>query len=279
MRNTYRSLVSHSLLAGWSALALASLSRPFHMSDVLIEEDSALRKALLKFYARFEVQLLTFFYWLLNRQFVSNRWVRKYLYYSLAKFMAERAIVSKVMTLGEMERFITEELPPDSRIAVGPCRCRLATRACDHPMETDIVILTGTDIWLDLFPKDYRLIDRDEALRTVRECYALGLVPMLDRHMYFKGSANYFVICNCCECSCLPIIGYRTFKYDGYHYIPSEYRAVVNADRCKACGVCVTACAFHERLVRAGRARVIDCQGCGQCVVACPNDANSMVKR
>ena len=40
----------------------------------------------------------------------------------------------------------------------------------------------------------------------MKDCYELGLVPMLDRHMYYRGNANYFVICNCCGCTCLPIL-------------------------------------------------------------------------
>ena len=276
---THRSASSYLLSSILAVHVLFGLSQPFHFTDVFLEEDSKLRRVMLKRYARFEVQLLRVFYWILNSPLMSNKWTRKGFYYCITKFMAERAIASQVMTLGEIERFIIDELPEDSRIAVGPCRCRLATRACDHPVETDIVILTGTSIWLELFPKDYRVIEKDEALRIVRECYEMGLVPMLDRHMYWKATSNYFVICNCCGCSCLPIIGMRTFKRDGYHYIPSAYRSVVDASSCKACGTCVEVCSWNERLVRAGRARVLDCHGCGQCVAACPNSANSMINR
>ncbi len=266
------------LKAGVLTAAVMWLTSPSHLADPLIAEDSALRKFMLKRYARVEVQLLALFYWLLNLPFMSNRWMRKAMYYGLAKFMAERAIASKVMTLAEMEEFI-ESLPAESEIAVGPCRCRLATRACDHPLETDIVIMTGTPIWLDLFPKDYRVIGKDEAKDIVRKGYEIGLVPMLDRHMYFGGTTNYFVICNCCGCSCLPIIGYRIFKHDGYHYIPSEYRSVTDTGLCKGDGACVEACAFIERVVIAGKSRVLDCQGCGQCVRVCPHGAASMVRR
>src|SRR5450759_5405776 len=41
-------------------------------------------------------------------------------------------------------------------IVVGPCRCRMGHRACGHPLETDIVIRTGTQVWLDAFPYAYR---------------------------------------------------------------------------------------------------------------------------
>jgi ferredoxin len=260
------------------SIAVLWLAIPLHWGDPFIAEDSRVRQRMLKFYARFEVQLLAFFYWLLNRPFMARPPVRKFFYYALAKFMAERAIVSQVMTLSEMEDFI-RGLPNDGRIAVGPCRCRLATRACDHPLETDIVILTGAPIWLELFPRDYRPIDKEEALRIVRESNEKGLVQMLDRHMYFRGSANYFVICNCCACSCLPIIGYRTFKEDGYHYIPSRFRSRVDLERCQGCGTCVEVCAFGERSLADGKARIADCQGCGLCVRFCPNEANTMVPR
>lgn len=277
-KNTARPGLGSLALTSATLFSLAALTGPFHLVDTLTAEESAVRKRLLKLYARFEVQLLRVFYWLLNRPLIRSRWVRRFLYHALARFMSRRAVVSKVMTLREMEEFI-EGLPVDSAIAVGPCRCRLATGACDHPLQTDIVIMTGTPIWLDLFPKDYRVIDKEETLAIVRDCYALGLVPMLDRHMYFRGNANHFVICNCCGCSCLPIIGYRIFKHDGYRYIPSGYRAVTDAGLCRGDGACVEACAFNERVVVAGRSRVLDCQGCGQCARACPHGAVRMVKR
>lgn len=274
-RKLEAALAREAWTAAWRALFLCLF---LHWGDVFIAEESKVRQRMLKIYARWEVQLLAFFYWLLNRPFMSNPRVRKFFYYALAKFMAERAIVGQVMTLQEMEDFI-RELPGDSIIAVGPCRCRLATRACDHPLETDIVILTGAPIWLELFPKDYRVIDREEALRIVRDSYDRGLVPMLDRHMYFRGSANYFVICNCCGCSCLPIIGYRIFKEDGYRFIPSRYLSSVDPDKCRGCGTCVEVCAFNERILDGGKARVLDCQGCGLCVKFCPEKANRMVER
>ncbi len=253
-------------------------SMALHWGDVFIGEESGLRKFLLKRYAWMEVRLLAFFYWLLRRPFMSNPLINKFFYYAMAKFAGERMVVSQVMTLEEILEFI-DGMPEENGIAVGPCRCRLATHACDHPLETDIVIMTGTRIWLDLFPDDYRVISKEEAKDIVRECYEIALVPMLDRHMYYQGSRNYFVICNCCKCACLPIWAYRNFKKSGYHFIPSEYRSVVDPDRCEGCGACVKVCAFEERRLSGGKAEVLDCQGCGLCVKICPNQANTMVKR
>ncbi|MBN2026248.1 MAG: 4Fe-4S binding protein [Actinobacteria bacterium] len=254
------------------------LMTPYHWGDLLIAEESGFRQFLLKRYAWMEVRLLAVFYWLLRRPFMSNPLINRFFYYAMAKFAGEHMVASQVMTREEMLEFIAGISEKD-RIAVGPCRCRLATHACDHPLETDIVIMTGTQIWLDLFPKDYRIISKEEAQEIVKESYELGLVPMLDRHMYYQGSTNYFVICNCCKCACLPIWAYRTFKGSGYHFIPSVYRSVVDLDKCEGCGTCVEVCAFEERKLSGNKAQVLDCQGCGLCVRFCPNQANSMVKR
>jgi ferredoxin len=251
---------------------------PFHWGGIFIDEQSGLRKYMLRRYAWIEVRLLAFMYWLLHRPFMSRAWAKKLSWYALAKFMGMHMVVSQVMTRDEMHEFI-DGLPADSAMAVGPCRCRLATHACDHPLETDIVIMTGTPIWLGLFPTDYRVVEREEAKEIVSKSYELGLVPMLDRHMYYRGNANYFVICNCCGCTCLPILAYRHYKEVGYRYITSTYRSVVDLDKCTGNGACVEVCAFGERRLVGGKAQVLDCQGCGLCVKFCPSQANRMVER
>ncbi len=249
-----------------------------HRGGVFIDEESALRKYMLKRYAGVEVRVIALTTWLLHLPVTRNILVKKVIWYSLARFMGMRAIVSQVTTLEEMCDFI-DSLPEGSQVAVGPCRCRLATGGCEHPLQTDIVIMTGTPIWLELFPTDYRVIEREEARKIVGGCYELGLVPMLDRHMYYHGNANYFVICNCCACSCAIILAYHTFKQIGYHLIPSGSRSAVDREKCKGDGACVEACIFGERRLVNGKALVLDCQGCGQCVRVCPNQANRMVER
>lgn len=251
---------------------------PWHFSDRVIAEDSPTRLMLLKMYSRIEVQLLRVMYRLCGLKLMQSHLARVAFYWLGGKYVMERGVVGTIKTRDEMLQFI-DALPDDSRIAVGPCRCRLATRACSHPLETDIVILTGAPIWLDVFPRDYRPIDKAEAARIVRESYEAGLVPMLDRHLYFRGNANYFVICNCCGCSCLQIIGYRFLKEAGFRFIPSTFEVRVDTDKCEGCGTCIEACAFGERAVISGKAIAIDCQGCGQCVRVCPNGANSLFPR
>ena len=268
-------------LPSLTLLTLRLLS-PGHWGDAFTAEQSPLRLFMLKRYAWIEVRFLALLFWVINLHkrypIFGKLWVRKLSYHVAGKFVGEHMIACQPMTLDEILEFI-DGLPADSRIAVGPCRCRLATHACDHPLDTDIVILTGTQIWLDLFPGDYRVISKEEAKKRVSECYELALVPMLDRHMYYRGSTNYFVVCNCCGCSCIPINGYRYYKGTGFRFIPSVYRSVVDPEKCEGCATCVEVCAFEERRIVDGKAEVLDCQGCGLCVKFCPNGANSMVER
>lgn len=257
-------------------------SAPLHLSDAFIAEKSPLRLFMLKQYARIEVRLLAVLFWVLNLRhrypLFGKTWVKKLSYYLAGKFVGEHMVAGQVMTLEEMLEFVAD-LPEESQIAVGPCRCRLATHACYHPLETDIYILTGAPIWLEVFPRDYRPIDKEEAKRIIRESYELGLVPMVDRHMYFRGNANYFVICNCCGCACVPINGYKYYKEVGFRFIPSTYRSEVDPEKCQGCATCVEVCAFEERKLDGGKAQVLDCQGCGLCVRVCPNHANRMIRR
>jgi ferredoxin len=270
------------LLFPLMALGMLQRTTPNHWGDAFIAEQSPLRLFMLKCYARIEVRFLALLFWVINlhKRFpiFGDPWVRKLSYHAAGKFVGEHMVACQTMTLEEMLEFI-DGLPEESQIAVGPCRCRLATHACDHPLETDIYILTGAPIWLDVFPDDYRPINKEETKEIVRGCYQLALVPMLDRHMYYRGSANYFVICNCCGCSCIPINGYKYYRGTGFRFIPSVYRSIVDLDKCEGCATCVEVCAFDERRLNGGKAEVLDCQGCGLCVKFCPNGANSMVER
>ncbi len=163
----------------------------------------------------------------------------------------------------------------EGEIAVGPCRCRIGHRACGHPLETDIVIRTGTRVWLKSFPRDYRLISREEARGIVDECARLGLFHMVFLHCMLGGAVNEYVICNCCTDGCVPYIAHRTFGQERFRLVKGEWRAVVDADRCSGCGRCVELCPFEARRVVGGVSRVGDCYGCGLCE-ACERGATSM---
>ncbi len=250
-------------------------------ADFLTGEESKLRLMVLKIYARFEVQLLKILWFTMHTPLVKIDFTRKLMYWSLAKFMAEVAIVGQPMTLAEAEDFV-RNMPAKSKVALGPCRCRLAIghrAGCTHPLMTDMVIATGVPLWLDIFPDDYREISRDEAVQVMRDARASGLIQIVDRHMYYRGSANYFVLCNCCKEACLPVVGYRTFKTERLKFIASPSVVEHDAALCEGCGTCVELCPFEERKLEAGISVTLNCQGCGLCVEHCEKRALTMVAR
>jgi len=247
----------------------------------IYDEDSRLRRLLLFSYAWKEVELLKLLFRVSRLNILKSPYIRKPFYYLFFHFLGTRGIVCQAATLSETRDFI-DGLPDDHAIAVGPCRCRVGNKNCDHEVMTDIVIKETATIWYrDLFPRDYRLITKQEAKEICEKSRRAGMIQCIDRHMYVNNSENYFVICNCCKESCIPIIAYRIFKEEPYAFFPSKYVAAVDSERCVSCGRCVTTCPFDERRLdeSKGVVAVGDCQGCGLCVDVCQNGACGMTPR
>ncbi len=164
----------------------------------------------------------------------------------------------------------------DGPIAVGPCRCRTAHGACDHPLETDIVIRTGVDAWTRAFPHEYRLIDKEEAKGIVAACGELGMWPMVFVHCPVS-ERNEYVICNCCVCGCVPYMLNRELGQRCYPLLSGDYVAETDPTACCGHGACVDACPFGVRALVDGQAQLVEaCFGCGVCVAACPEGAITM---
>jgi ferredoxin len=66
----------------------------------------------------------------------------------------------------------------------------------------------------------------------------------------------------------------------------ANFYAVLNADKCSLCGVCVKKCQVdaisvkkRNKKITAVKLNVKKCIGCGNCVAACKFDALSLVKK
>ncbi len=263
----------------------------------ITDEASPLRRLLLKGYASKEVELLKILFRVSRLSIMKRAWFRKPFYYLFAHFLGTRGVVCQAATLAEAHAFI-DDLPEEYALAVGPCRCRVGNKNCDHEVMTDIVIRRTAPIWYkELFPKDYRVISKKEAKEICRTSRKAGMIQSIDRHLYYRNSENYFVVCNCCKESCVPIIAYRLFKDEPYRFFPSRSVSTVDEAKCRSCGTCIEACPFEERTLASGDgraarsggktaarsskivARVLNCQGCGRCADVCQAKATFMIPR
>jgi NAD-dependent dihydropyrimidine dehydrogenase PreA subunit len=276
-------------------------------------EHGRIRRWSLYILARYlEMPLMYWGYHLLRgryRRLGANRLVRAIGSWAVAAPFGYAGDTARSMPAPEVLRLIDElptlssegDHPQAGSIAVGPCRCRAAHKACDHPLETDIVIRTGVEAWTRAFPHEYRLIDREEAKRIVSECSEQGMWPMVfvhcpvhahrstqrDEGLPAEGlqrasnvtHGNEYVICNCCTCGCVPYMLNRDLGQRVYPLLRGAYVADTDLDRCAGHGECVEACPFDVRAVVDGKGQLVDaCFGCGVCVAACPAQAIQMCR-
>ena len=85
-------------------------------------------------------------------------------------------------------------------VAVGPCTCRSVFKNCDNPVNTEIMLGLSRNVFIEERPQDYREITKQEAKEILRDCHQRGLV-----HTIIKCREDYYAICNCCSCCCVPL--------------------------------------------------------------------------
>lgn len=101
-----------------------------------------------------------------------------------------------VLTRDEAKKVIDAS----TSIAVGRCRCREVFGNCDNPLETDIVIGVGSEAFRAARPDEYRVIGKEEAKEIIDACAEKGLI-----HTIVKCRGDFYAICNCCKCCCVPL--------------------------------------------------------------------------
>ncbi len=159
-------------------------------------------------------------------------------------------------------------------IAVGDCICRkeeeLLGHKCNNPR--DLCFAFGDFARFMLDNKIARQIEHDETFRLLDAAENAGLI------LRPSNSARAEAVCCCCTCCCA---GLKTIKDmpQPAMFVLSNYEAVIDADSCTSCNLCVERCRMAAIEETAEAYGIIDgrCIGCGLCVANCPTSAITMV--
>jgi Pyruvate/2-oxoacid:ferredoxin oxidoreductase delta subunit/DNA-binding MarR family transcriptional regulator len=153
-------------------------------------------------------------------------------------------------------------------LAVTKCSCRVIDGACGHALDVCLQLDRAADYGIERGTG--RELSKEEAVRILEQCEADGLV-----HVSENRKSVGQVICNCCNDCCINWAPIRTRS--GKFVAPSRYQAVVHADDCNGCELCVDRCFFDAiKMVDEGTLAAVDeeqCMGCGVCHVVCAPDA------
>jgi len=166
------------------------------------------------------------------------------------------------------------------RFLVIPCVCKremelLHGHSCEKPNKRCAFVGVPPQT-----PLGENVLDRGEALKLFGELEDMGHVHLAVYGFTMGAESPQFVgTCNCCSCCCGVFHGQHIA---GLSEGPqrSNYRAVIDPEKCISCGVCIDRCpvkAIAED--ENGKAKVdrAKCIGCGVCVIKCPTDAIELV--
>ncbi len=165
------------------------------------------------------------------------------------------------------------------RILVAPCICRrerrIAGEGCDRLEESCLIFGASADFYLKNGLG--RMIDKEEALRILREADRTGMV------LQPSNSQKIGNICLCCGCCCGVL---RTIKRHPRPatIVSTPFRVAYDDETCQACGTCVDRCQMDALSVSGtnGGKIVVDlsrCIGCGLCVSTCPSQSLTLVRK
>jgi electron transport complex protein RnfB len=119
-----------------------------------------------------------------------------------------------------------------------------------------------------------RVVSKDEALERLKKYQELGLV------LQPNNSQDSGFICACCGDCCQNLLMVKQFPRPA-DYFASNFHAVVDADVCEGCGICVERCQMQAVSLVSEKATINydRCIGCGNCVVTCESGAIQLEKK
>lgn len=153
---------------------------------------------------------------------------------------------------------------------VKDCICRaqqdLLGRKCTFPLKMCLSFSTYEG------PTAPDSITQEQALALLDQTEEVGLVHTVSNVMEGIG-----YVCNCCGCCCAILRGITQWGIQD-SVAHANYFAVIDDEKCLACGSCITRCQVGAISEKDGVSAVdhARCIGCGLCVSGCPNNASRL---
>ena len=166
------------------------------------------------------------------------------------------------------------------RFLVIPCVCKREQEvehghSCGNPMKRCGFVGLPPQT-----PLGENVLGREEASKLLQELSELGHVQLAFYGFTMGAESPQFVgTCNCCGCCCGVL---RGITHLGLAEAPqrSNYRAVIDEEKCISCGVCVERCPVDaivdDESSMKSKVERAKCIGCGVCVIGCASDAIEM---
>jgi len=231
-------------------------------------------------YAKLEPLVIRIADLMLRRRFFVERPAGRFLLWLVARanVFLPHGVVIPTPAAARILRDIAGAPGAEAHLAVGPCVCQRNLRRFREPVEKDITVLYGAEIYRRFFP-EYRSLALEEALALLQRYHEAGLTPVAEFLM--QSGRWMFVLCNCDQEVCCPT---RIYNAVGRSLYPGPYQARQDLEKCvgaATCGRCLQRCHFRANFPAAGKVRLDPerCLGCGLCVTTCPGKARKLIRR
>lgn len=159
--------------------------------------------------------------------------------YGLMRVVPIESSIKDIPNVNDYEK-LSYYLNKYDTFCVSPCSCRASRRTigegCGH-LEEDMCIQMGKGAEHYIRTGRARQITREEVLEILKRAEDNGLMHDMPN---IEEAGESSAICNCCACSCF---GLRVgLLYGARDAIRSNFRAVIDEEKCVACGQCVETC-------------------------------------
>ena len=114
----------------------------------------------------------------------------------VANIYGQKASQAYLLTLDEANEIVDCA----EGLALGPCTCRAVFKNCDNPVDVEIMVGPSRNTFVEERPHEYREITKQEARDILEQCHQRGLI-----HTIIKCRQDFYAICNCCSCCCVPL--------------------------------------------------------------------------